>query len=87
MKTTRDHRETAARFYCKTISGFVQDWIDGNFLADGIDPDIVELANLLERTYLEGQRDGKLPLPPPGGSELPGSLVLVVFRGVQHVRV
>lgn len=46
-------RKLAAEFYYKpsSITGVVQDWIDGG-AADGVDEDVVELAAYLEEHFV-----------------------------------
>ena len=50
-------KEKAARFYYKPtgITGVVEDWVEGREGGD-VDPDVKELAVLLEEVYEQGQR-------------------------------
>lgn len=51
-------REQAARFYFKAINGIVQDWIDGFTDGAEVDPDVRDLAKLLEERERDGFRAG-----------------------------
>jgi len=64
---TRDLREKAARFYLKSPTGIVLDWIEGWDDGGEVDPDIKDLTDLLQTVYDRGVRDGKASGdgPPP----------------------
>jgi hypothetical protein len=45
--SSKEDRENAARFYLRTLSHFVVDWVESGEVTAGLDPDIVALADLI----------------------------------------
>jgi len=58
----KELRERAARFYFKTLTGELDDWVEGRDDGPGVDDDVKALAVLLEEVYRMGQRSAT-----PGG--------------------
>lgn len=62
--TRNELRKKAAGFYYKNPDGRVLDWAEGRASDEGVDDDVVALAELLEEVYDDGLKNGRLSATP-----------------------